>query len=141
MILKKIMGTLKSVLRAGMDMPHCLTACVFLYVTGLLHLTDRFILKTPRVRFAKDNSYRMLFPFFLIIIVFLLLVFRLVLPTSSRAPEVTCPSGSTASMVVTGDTCWDIAVAHGCKLDELLKLNPAVDCEKLRPGQSLCVPI
>ncbi|KAI0033842.1 hypothetical protein K488DRAFT_46814 [Vararia minispora EC-137] len=88
------------------------------------------------------SPYRMLFPFFLIIVVCLLLVLRLVGPLAVKpAPAPTCGPGSTPSAVVAGDTCWDIAVAHGCKLDDLLKLNPTVDCDKLRPGQRLCVPL
>ncbi|VDC06708.1 unnamed protein product [Peniophora sp. CBMAI 1063] len=95
----------------------------------------------PRVRFATtDNSYRMLFPFFLIIIVFLLLVFRLVNPSHSSPPKNPCTNGTVPTTIVSGDTCWNIAKAHGCKLEDLTALNPGVQCDKLRPGQSLCVP-
>jgi len=85
----------------------------------------------------------MLFPFFLIVIVVLLLVWRLIVypATSSRAPARVCPSGSTPSTVVAGDTCWGIAEVHGCALDELLGLNPLLRCDALKPGDRICVPI
>ncbi|KAI0042266.1 carbohydrate-binding module family 50 protein [Auriscalpium vulgare] len=84
-----------------------------------------------------ENSYRVLFPFFLIIIVVLLLVWRL---TGTTRASHACPAGSTPSTVVAGDTCWDIAQVHGCALDALLALNPALRCEHLRPGDRICVP-
>ncbi|KZV62014.1 carbohydrate-binding module family 50 protein [Peniophora sp. CONT] len=95
----------------------------------------------PRVRFAAtDNSYKMMFPFFLIIIVFLLLVFRLVHPSQSTPPRNPCTNGTVPTTIVSGDTCWNIAKAHGCSLDDLATLNPGVQCEKLQLGSSLCVP-
>lgn len=97
----------------------------------------------PRVRYTTENPYRVLFPFLLIIIVVLLLVWRLAGTAgapSSRKPCV-CPVGSTPSTVVAGDTCWNIAEAHGCALDALLKLNPLLRCEKLMPGDRICVPL
>ncbi|KAI0066594.1 hypothetical protein BV25DRAFT_1406935 [Artomyces pyxidatus] len=94
-----------------------------------------------RVRYAGDSPYRMLFPFILIVIVVLLLVWRLVVaPAMSARKPCVCPAGSTPSTVVSGDTCWDIAKAHGCALDVLLKLNPTLRCEKLVPGDRICVP-
>ncbi|TFY51031.1 hypothetical protein EVG20_g11202 [Dentipellis fragilis] len=92
---------------------------------------------------VSDSSYRMLFPFFLIVIVVLLLVLRVfVFPhSSSHDTVVLCPKGSTASTIVAGDTCWDIAEAHGCKLDDIMKLNPALQCEALKPGNKICVPL
>ena len=40
---------------------------------------------------------------------------------------------------VAGDTCWSLSVSHGLTVDDLLLLNPFVDCTKLQVDVSLCV--
>ncbi|EIM83566.1 uncharacterized protein STEHIDRAFT_63096 [Stereum hirsutum FP-91666 SS1] len=92
-------------------------------------------------RIRSESPYRMLFPFLLIIIVILLLIGRLVVfpSSSSSTPAKLCPSGSTASVIVKGDTCWAIAKSHESSVDDLLSLNPGLDCDTLKPGQRICV--
>lgn len=87
----------------------------------------------------RGGAYRTLFPFFLMIAVVLLLVWRLVLLPTRIAP-VPCPSTTLSYIVQPGDTCWDIANDHNSSLDKLLIVNPKVDCDKLMPGERVCVP-
>lgn len=90
----------------------------------------------------SDSAYRMILPFCLIIAVILLLVFRLVHSTTpSNPPEaVLCPGTSEVYRISRGDTCWDLAQARGCSVDDLLKVNRDLRCESLRPGQAICLP-
>jgi hypothetical protein len=84
----------------------------------------------------------MLFPFFLIIIVVLLLVWRLVVsPSWTPVNYSKCPEGSSRVTVVAGDTCWRIAEARGCGLEALRKVNVELHCERLMPGDRICVPL
>ena len=41
--------------------------------------------------------------------------------------------------VVSGNTCYDLSVSYGLTLQELLNLNPGVNCNSLQIGQQLCV--
>lgn len=87
------------------------------------------------------GAFRTLFPFFLIIGVVLLLIWRLVLAPSFYSPKNPCPTDTIAYWVHPGDSCWAIATEHGCTLDVLRELNPKVDCETLMPGKTLCLPL
>ncbi len=92
-------------------------------------------------RHSAGSPYRMLFPFFLIIIVMLLLVWRLIIsPSLIPVKYAECPEGSSRVVVVAGDTCWRIAEAHGCGLEALRTLNADLVCERLMPGDQICVP-
>ncbi|KAJ7213484.1 hypothetical protein GGX14DRAFT_618800 [Mycena pura] len=93
-----------------------------------------------RYMHSTAGAYRTLFPFFLLIGIFLLLVWRLVLSPGLAAPKPACPDGSARYLVEPGDTCWEIARVHGCSLDDLKKLNDKVECERLMPGMTVCLP-
>ncbi|KAH9996483.1 hypothetical protein BJV77DRAFT_987268 [Russula vinacea] len=96
---------------------------------------------SPHPKHSSGSPYRMLFPFFLIIIVVLLLVWRLIIsPGLTPVKYSKCPEGSTRVAVVAGDTCWRIAEAHGCGLEVLKKANANIVCERLIPGDQICVP-
>ncbi|KAI0249506.1 hypothetical protein BJV78DRAFT_1226617 [Lactifluus subvellereus] len=96
----------------------------------------------PYPRHSSSNPYRMLFPFFLIIVVVLLLVWRLlVFPGWTPVKYSKCPEGSSRVTVVAGDTCWRIAEAGGCGLEALRKVNADLHCERLMPGDRICVPL
>ena len=91
-------------------------------------------------------AWRQLAPFFLIIGVFLLLVYKYVTSASSRlpppaapAPPVVCPDGLDRYVVRQGDTCWEIARAHQWTVGELVAANKEVDCDHLQIGRELCV--
>ncbi|KAF8841829.1 carbohydrate-binding module family 50 protein [Paxillus ammoniavirescens] len=87
----------------------------------------------------RGGAYRTLFPFFLTIAVFLLLIWRLVLlPT--RTTLAPCPSTTIPYLVQPGDTCWDIARRHNSTLDRFVIVNPKITCSNLHPGDRVCVP-
>ncbi|RDB19369.1 hypothetical protein Hypma_013425 [Hypsizygus marmoreus] len=92
--------------------------------------------------YQSDNNgaYRTLFPFFLIIAVVLLLVWRLILSPGISSPTNVCPKRTTGYWVEPGDSCWDISKAHGCSLEEFKELNQKVDCSALMPGTTVCLP-
>jgi len=89
------------------------------------------------------SPYRTLFPFFLMIAVVLLLVWRLIVSPIVLGPG---PGGSCSAKgmknywVQPGDTCWEIARANGCTLDQLKEANKAVECKLLMPGSTVCLP-
>lgn len=90
-------------------------------------------------RNLNSSAYRTLFPFFLIIAVVLLLVWRLVLSPGLSTRESDC-SHAQAYTVQLGDSCWDVARAHNISLDDLRVLNPKLQCEPLIPGSTICLP-
>ncbi|KIJ12831.1 carbohydrate-binding module family 50 protein [Paxillus involutus ATCC 200175] len=87
----------------------------------------------------RGGPYRTLFPFFLTIAVFLLLIWRLVLLPTRTAPAP-CPSTTIPYLVQPGSTCWDIARRHNSTLDRFVIVNPKVTCSNLQPGYRVCVP-
>ncbi|KAL6307803.1 hypothetical protein BKA93DRAFT_726919 [Sparassis latifolia] len=92
----------------------------------------------------NTSAYRMLFPFILLVAVVLLLVIRLVHSPSAPEPDPPevklCPGSSDAFRVRAGDTCWGLSQARGVSVDKLLEENPGLDCDKLMPGQTICLP-
>ncbi|KAJ4000150.1 hypothetical protein F5050DRAFT_1804377 [Lentinula boryana] len=89
---------------------------------------------------VNTNDYRTLAPFFLLIGVVLLLVWKFASYEWSP-PLSPCSANATSPyMVQPGDYCWEIARAHNCTLEELESLNPEVDCSALRPGSTVCLP-
>ncbi|KAJ7508356.1 hypothetical protein B0H11DRAFT_24070 [Mycena galericulata] len=91
--------------------------------------------------YSNASAYRTLFPFFLLIGVVLLLIWRLILSPGLAAPESACPTGAKSYLVEPGDSCWEIARTHGCSLDELKNLNKELVCERLMPGTTVCLPV
>ncbi|KAI5120839.1 hypothetical protein M0805_007026 [Coniferiporia weirii] len=92
------------------------------------------------LRDRNRDAWRQLLPFFLIIIVFLLLVFRLS-PSVLNTRPFSCVEHGRPYTIRSGDTCWSISKEYGTTLDNLRTINPGVDCSALRPGQHLCVPV
>jgi len=91
------------------------------------------------------SPYRTLFPFFLMIAVVLLIVWRLIVSPYVLGPQPgggdSCSAkGMKTYWVQPGDTCWEIARAHTCMLDQLKDANKAVDCKLLMPGTTMCLP-
>ncbi|KIY66564.1 carbohydrate-binding module family 50 protein [Cylindrobasidium torrendii FP15055 ss-10] len=90
---------------------------------------------------VNPNAFRTLFPFFMIIGVVLLLVWRLVVSPSFYSQRDECPAeGTFPYWARPGDSCWAIATEHGTTLEVLQKLNPKVNCERLMPGKTVCLP-
>jgi hypothetical protein len=86
------------------------------------------------------GSYRTLFPFFLIIAVVLLLVWRLIVSPGLSTPTRKCPEGTSSYWVQPGDNCWEISRKNGWSLDKFKEINPTVFCDPLMPGTSVCLP-
>jgi len=86
------------------------------------------------------GSYRTLFPFFLIIAVVLLLVWRLVVSPGLSTPTRKCPEGTSSYWAQPGDSCWEISRKNGWSLDKFEEVNPTVVCDPLMPGTSVCLP-
>ncbi|KAL5535675.1 hypothetical protein ACEPAF_3769 [Sanghuangporus sanghuang] len=90
---------------------------------------------------SNRDAWRQLLPFFLIIAVFLLLVFRLCPPYLKSRPTM-CPEHSRPIQIKSGDTCWAMAQEYGgTSLENLRSINPHIDCATLKPGQRMCVPV
>ncbi|GLB43654.1 putative lysin motif containing protein [Lyophyllum shimeji] len=90
--------------------------------------------------FTPTSPYRTLFPFFLIIAVVLLLLWRVLLAPILASGPSACPRNATPYLVQPGDTCWEIAQKKGCTLEELRTMNRKVECAQLMPGMTLCLP-
>ncbi|ATY60260.1 peptidoglycan-binding domain [Cordyceps militaris] len=58
---------------------------------------------------------------------------------SDEGSALECPSGTGSYTIHKGDTCWDIAEAHGGSVDDILRLNPKLDCDKLSVGSQICL--
>ena len=86
------------------------------------------------------GSYRTLFPFFLIIAVVLLLVWRLIVSPGLTSPTKNCPEGTSSYWAQPGNNCWELSRKNGWTLDKFKEINPAVDCDPLMPGTSICLP-
>lgn len=93
---------------------------------------------------GNRESVKMMLPFALLVIVFLLLMFRFLGGGSadSAKPQIHCAQGTRQIEIQKGDTCYEIAKAHGVGVEELLGLegNKKVDCDQLGLGQKMCVP-
>ncbi|KAJ7760105.1 hypothetical protein DFH07DRAFT_816881 [Mycena maculata] len=89
---------------------------------------------------STNSPYRTLFPFFLLIGVVLLLIWRLILAPGLSAPKSVCPTGAKSYLVEPGDSCWEISRTHGCSLDEFKAVNKKIECDRLMPGTTVCLP-
>lgn len=88
------------------------------------------------------SPYRTLFPFFLLICATLLLAWRLFSSfTPPPPPPPLCPTNAELYLVRAGDTCWELARSRGSAVDTLKSLNEGIACDRLRPGQNMCVPV
>ncbi|KDR85847.1 hypothetical protein GALMADRAFT_132490 [Galerina marginata CBS 339.88] len=113
--------------------------------------------RTPLNLTLTSSSYRTLFPFFLIIAVVLLLIWRLIVsPGLSAAPIKKCPDSPSPSVgtgadtgtststaphwVQPGDTCWELARERGWGMERFREVNPRVVCDPLMPGTTVCLP-
>jgi hypothetical protein len=116
------------------------------------------ILGSDEAAIKKGNreAVRMMLPFALLVLIFLLLVFKLLYsyPSSSSnnndgtgaddgSRQLThCGEGSHQIQIQQGDTCWSVAEGCGVGVNELLALkgNDGLECGMLRVGEGVCVP-
>ncbi|PPR02362.1 hypothetical protein CVT24_011706 [Panaeolus cyanescens] len=107
----------------------------------------------PMVQSSKIHitaqSYRTLFPFFLLIAVVLLLIYRLILspslfPSSSSSQSAysapSCPDGTSPYFIQPGESCWEVSRKRGWSHERFKEANLNIKCEKLMPGTTVCVP-
>lgn len=88
------------------------------------------------------GAYRTLFPFFLIIAVVLLLMWRLLISPNLSSPPPTakkCPEGTVSRWVQPGDSCWELARESGWSMERFKEVNARVACDALMPGTSVCL--
>ena len=99
----------------------------------------------------RDDSWRYLAPFLLLICLFLLGVYAMLgggafllpffrhSPPSTSAKGTACVAGQDVHVVVAGDTCWAVARGRDMSVQQLESMNGELDCDALRPGRRLCV--
>ncbi|KAF2171142.1 carbohydrate-binding module family 50 protein [Zasmidium cellare ATCC 36951] len=93
---------------------------------------------TPISPKARYDDWRYLAPWFVLVVVVLLVLWRFV--TSTPAP-LSCAEGLENYVVAKGDTCWNIADDRGWTVDGLKEVNDGLNCDKLMPGDQLCVHV
>jgi hypothetical protein len=75
----------------------------------------------------------------------LIYLFNFLGPNSSSSDSlgsVFCGEPHTVSYVTkSGDSCWVIANEHGGTMEDLIKMNPELECEPLKIGQTICIPL
>ncbi|KAF1816527.1 hypothetical protein P152DRAFT_454781 [Eremomyces bilateralis CBS 781.70] len=91
---------------------------------------------------GNREAWRYLLPFLLLVVLVLFLLFKLVNtgPGSTPEPPLRCADGSHAYVVQRGDTCWEIVQRAGVGLQDLMEVNPGMECDRLRVGKAICVP-
>ncbi|KAN0091693.1 carbohydrate-binding module family 50 protein [Hyaloscypha variabilis] len=92
------------------------------------------------LRKSYNEAWRYILPFFLLVSVCLLGLYRF-LGSASAAQSFACAESSLRYLVKEGDSCWDIAHARGAMVEDLVRLNHGMDCGLLVPGREICVPI
>ncbi|OLN96977.1 hypothetical protein CCHL11_07443 [Colletotrichum chlorophyti] len=86
------------------------------------------------------QSMRPLLNFFVIIGLFLILVTWWLYRTPSSGEEPQCGQQAVPYKVHKGDTCWGIAEEHKMSVEDLVKANDGLNCDKLQIGSSICLP-
>lgn len=112
--------------------------------------------KTALLKAHDRAAWRYMLPFFVLVGLFLVFVFRIT--HSSRSgddsggpgagdrtggiwPNPRCAEGHDVYAIVRGDTCWDIAKNWGITVDELRDANQDLKCEALEVGRKICVSV
>jgi hypothetical protein len=75
-------------------------------------------------------------PFFLAVVVILLLVWYWFGPTIGFR----CDEGLQPYRIKRGDTCWEIAKEWATTIGELTRVNRGLSCDSLKPGTEICLP-
>lgn len=91
---------------------------------------------------ARREDWRYMAPFFLLLALVLLVVWRFFGPPVFPPGDsgVRCPQGAVEYRVAAGYTCWAIAEEARTTVEELERLNRGLECERLQVGRRICVP-
>jgi len=92
------------------------------------------------IRKGNSEAWRYMLPFFLLVLVSLLLLFRF-LGFSAAPTPLTCAENSIRYEVKSGDSCWAVADHRGVAVADIIRLNPGLDCILLKAGREICVPV
>ncbi|KAF2092159.1 carbohydrate-binding module family 50 protein [Saccharata proteae CBS 121410] len=93
------------------------------------------------IKASNKRAWQYMLPFFLIIIVFLLMLFRFLNSSPGGTAPIRCPQDSYSYAIKGGDTCWSIAHLHELSDPQLLRdANPGLDCDNLAIGKEICIP-
>ena len=84
-------------------------------------------------------AWRYMFPFFLLVGVFILLIVFFMRKGSTAEP-LFCGDDSIQYQIGNGNTCWSIADHYKTSVDELIRENKGLDCDHLAIGKRICVP-
>lgn len=78
--------------------------------------------------------------FFLLVALFLAGVGWLLYGRDGGEARVQCGLGEKSWKIHKGNTCWELAQGSGIEVDRLKEMNPGMDCDRLRPGSTICLP-
>ncbi|OHF04698.1 LysM domain-containing protein [Colletotrichum orchidophilum] len=81
--------------------------------------------------------------FFVLIGLFLLVLTWWLYRTPTAEEQVAVPKCGAQAVpykIEVGNTCWAIAEGQKMTIDDLIKANEGLDCDKLRPGTFICMP-
>ncbi|CZS91818.1 uncharacterized protein RAG0_02359 [Rhynchosporium agropyri] len=94
------------------------------------------------MRDADRAAWRYMLPFFLLVLVVLLTLFRyLGFGSESLSTPLSCKEGFTGYFVKRGDSCWEIAHDRGIEVAELVRSNEGLNCDLIKTGIEICVPV
>ncbi len=62
------------------------------------------------------------------------------IPGGATPPPTSCPSGSFAYTIRSGDTLWNLASRYNTTVQAIMAINPGLNPNSLRVGQSICIP-
>ena len=62
------------------------------------------------------------------------------IPGSGTTPPPTCPAGSFAYTIKSGDTLYLLAIRFNTTVEAIMRLNPGIDPNNLQIGQVICIP-
>ncbi len=60
---------------------------------------------------------------------------------TSGIPPATCPNGTFAYTIQSGDTIWRLSQTYGISAQSILDANPGINPQNLQIGSTLCIPV
>jgi peptidoglycan DL-endopeptidase LytF len=65
---------------------------------------------------------------------------KICIPGPGPGPGPSCPTGSFAYTVKSGDTIYKLAIEYNTTVEAIMRINPGIDPNNLRIGQIICIP-